>query len=126
MIDKSLRQNRIRAALDRIYENQPPHFRDLLRRYQEDPTSRVFAPLADLYRQMGRYEEAVELCLQGLNHHPQFQAGRVTLARCYFDEKRYSEARDALEIAIKKHALEKQQRSTIERLTTTMAAIGKV
>jgi len=90
-------QNRVREALGRIYEQQPPLFREYLRRYREDPKSRVFAPLAEAYRRMGRLDEAIDICREGLEHHPDFRGGRVALAKCYLDKRWFAEARGELE-----------------------------
>ena len=95
--EQTTRQNRIRETLDRLYDQHPPHFREQLRRLQEDPTSRVFAPLAESYRRMGRVEEAIEMCQLGLEHHPDFHGGRVALAKCYLDKRRYQDAQQELE-----------------------------
>lgn len=92
--------NRIRETLGRLYEHQPPHFREYMRRYQEDPTSRVFAPLAEAYRRLGRLDEAIDICVEGLKHHPDFPGGRVALARCFLDKKKYARAKDELEIVV--------------------------
>jgi tetratricopeptide (TPR) repeat protein len=95
--EKTSRQNRVREALGRIYDQHPPYFREYLRRYKEDPTSRVFAPLAEAYRRMGRVDEAIEVCREGLEHHPDFHGGRVALAKCYLDKRLYVEARGELD-----------------------------
>ncbi|NBX67769.1 MAG: hypothetical protein EBR01_02250 [Proteobacteria bacterium] len=92
--------NRIKETLGRLYENQPPHFREYMRRYQQDPTSRVFAPLAESYRRLGRLDEAIDICIEGLKHHPDFIGGRVALARCFIDKKRYVRAKEELEIVV--------------------------
>ncbi len=92
--------NRIRETLGRLYENQPPHFREYMRRYQQDPTSRVFAPLAEAHRRLGRLDEAIDICVEGLKHHPDFTGGRVALARCFLDKKKYTRAREELEIVV--------------------------
>jgi tetratricopeptide (TPR) repeat protein len=63
-----------------------------LRQYQADPTSRVFAPLADLYRKMGKVEEALKICLDGLSHHPRYSGGRVALGHCYYDLEHLDQA----------------------------------
>ncbi len=89
--------NRIREALSRIYDGQTPYFREYLRRYQEDPKSRVFAPLAEAYRRLGKLDEAIQICLEGLSHHPDFAGGRVALAKCYYDKKEFALAKDQLE-----------------------------
>ena len=67
-----------------------------LRKYQEDPTSRVFAPLAEAYRKAGMPHEAVEIAHEGLKHHPNFIGGRVALARALFDLKKYTEVIEEL------------------------------
>lgn len=95
--DKPEPQNRIKEALGRLYEQQPPYFREYLRRFHEDPTSRVFAPLAEGYRRLGRFEEAIEICREGLTHHPDFHGGRLALAKCLIDKKDFAQARVELE-----------------------------
>lgn len=62
-----------------------------LKKYQADPTSRVFAPLAEAYRKAGLLEEAIDIAREGLKIHPGFTGGRVALARALFDQKKYSE-----------------------------------
>ncbi|MDR3608019.1 MAG: hypothetical protein P4M08_11645 [Oligoflexia bacterium] len=73
-----------------------PQIYDYLRRYQEDPTSRVFAPLAEAYRKSGLIDEAIEIAREGLAIHPGFIGGRVALARALFDKKNYQEVADEL------------------------------
>lgn len=94
------RQNRLREALERLYDQYPPYFQEYLRRYKEDPTSRVFAPLAEAYRKMGRLDEALQICREGLKHQPDFHGGRVALAKCLFDKQLYDEARVELETVV--------------------------
>src|SRR4051812_26198397 len=94
--------NRIREALSRIYDGQTPYFREYLRRYQEDPKSRVFAPLAEAYRRSGKVDDAIQICLEGLKHHPEFAGGRVALAKCYYDKKEFGACRDELELVVEK------------------------
>jgi tetratricopeptide (TPR) repeat protein len=68
-----------------------PLIYDYLKKYQEDPTSRVFAPLAEAYRKAGLIDEAIEIAREGLRIHPGFVGGRVALARCLFDKALNSE-----------------------------------
>ena len=75
-----------------LFRREPkysPALYSYLKRYQEDPTSRVFAPLAEAYRKAGLLEEAVEIAREGLRNHPHFIGGRVALARALFDQKDY-------------------------------------
>jgi len=99
MMNKQIntKQNRIRETLDRLYDQQPPLFREQLRKLQQDPTSRVFAPLAESYRRLGRLDEAIEICQRGLEHHPDFHGGRVALAKCFIEKNRYQDAQIELE-----------------------------
>ncbi len=60
----------------------------------KDPSSRVFAALAELYRKAGMLDEAVRLCLNGTKAHPKYMSGRVALARAYFDKGMVKEAKE--------------------------------
>lgn len=73
-----------------------PILAQYLKKYQEDPTSRVFAPLAEAYRKINRLDEAVRIAREGLKVHPGFIGGRVALARALFDQKYYQEVIDEL------------------------------
>jgi tetratricopeptide (TPR) repeat protein len=73
---------------------------DYLRRWQEDPTSRVFAPLAEAYRKAGMVDEAIEIAQDGVRVHPNYLGGRVALARALFDRKRYHEVIEQLEMSM--------------------------
>lgn len=73
-----------------------PVIYDYLRKFQEDPTSRVFAPLAEAYRKAGLIDEAIDIAREGLAVHPNFVGGRVALARALFDKKSYTEVIDQL------------------------------
>jgi tetratricopeptide (TPR) repeat protein len=67
-----------------------------LKRYQDDPSSRVFAPLAEAYRKAGLIDEAVAVAREGIVLHPKFMGGRVALARALFDKKLFQEVVDEL------------------------------
>jgi len=67
-----------------------------LKRFQDDPTSRVFAPLAEAYRKAGLVDEAIEVAREGLTIHPRFMGGRVALARALFDKQLFQEVVDEL------------------------------
>lgn len=62
-----------------------------LKKYQDDPSSRVFAPLAEAYRKAGLVDEALEIAREGVMIHPTFMGGRVALARALFDKRLYPE-----------------------------------
>jgi tetratricopeptide (TPR) repeat protein len=74
-----------------------PQIYHYLRRYQEDPRSRVFAPLAEAYRKAGLLDEAIEIARDGVRIHPHFVGGKVALARALFDRGAYEEVVKELE-----------------------------
>jgi tetratricopeptide (TPR) repeat protein len=65
------------------------------RKYELNPHSRAFAPLADLYRKAGRLEEAIEVLEAGLAEHPRYVSALVILARCHVDAGRPIESGEA-------------------------------
>jgi tetratricopeptide (TPR) repeat protein len=73
-----------------------PQIYHYLQKYQEDPTSRIFAPLAEAYRKAGLIDEAIDISREGLKLHPRFMSGRVALARALFDKRAYQEVVDEL------------------------------
>ena len=50
-------------------------FDELFRRYDSAPDSYVFVPLADACRKLGRFEEALEICEDGIERHPNYVSG---------------------------------------------------
>jgi tetratricopeptide (TPR) repeat protein len=68
-----------------------------LRIYQENPDSRVFAPLADMYRRLARFREAEQVSREGLLRHPYYAGGKVALAHVLLDTERLQEALDIIE-----------------------------
>lgn len=71
-----------------------------LKKYQEDPNSRVFAPLAEAYRKAGLVDEAIEISREGLQVHPNFIGGKVALARALFDRKEYAEVVEQMKTVV--------------------------
>jgi hypothetical protein len=58
---------------------------ELRRRVEADPTSIAFAALAEEYRRLGRYQDAVDVCRRGLERHPAYLSARVTLGRALIE-----------------------------------------
>ncbi len=80
--------------------NYPPLLLKYLKIFQDDPKSRIFAPLAECYRKIGEVDEAIEICKEGLEYHPDFAGGKVALARAYFDKMQFAQVRDILKSVI--------------------------
>ena len=74
-----------------VRDRYSPLIHTYLKKYQNDPSSRIFAPLAEAYRKAGLTDEAIEIAREGLRVHPTFIGGRVALARALFDQKKYDE-----------------------------------
>lgn len=66
---------------------------------EKDPTSQVFAPLAEAYREMGMLQEARKTVTAGVQRHPQFVGGLVTYAKVMRDLGEFDKAMDALKKA---------------------------
>lgn len=62
----------------------------------DDPSSLLFGSLADFYRENGLYQEAINICLSGLESHPDNIEGRLVLAQCYKGINDTEKARDEL------------------------------
>lgn len=66
-------------------------FRDL---HEQNPGARYFAPLADLLRQGGQYDEALRLLGEGLGRHDGYLAGLVIQGRTLQEMGRPDEAHE--------------------------------
>jgi predicted regulator of Ras-like GTPase activity (Roadblock/LC7/MglB family)/lipopolysaccharide biosynthesis regulator YciM len=66
--------------------------KELQKKVAQNPASLVFAPLADTLRKAGRLDEAIEVCLAGLEHNPSYMTARVILGRTYTEKGQLDEA----------------------------------
>ena len=69
----------------------------LRERHAEQPTGRVFAPLADCQRKLGQLDEALQTCLVGLTRHPVYSSAQLILGKIFLDRGEDVSARQALE-----------------------------
>ncbi|MCB0365393.1 MAG: hypothetical protein H6624_00575 [Bdellovibrionaceae bacterium] len=67
--------------------------------YEQNPKSKIFAPLAEAYRKMGLTNEALEIAESGVSIHPTFAGGHVALGKILLDLNRLQEATIALQKA---------------------------
>jgi tetratricopeptide (TPR) repeat protein len=74
---------------------------ELRRRVDKDPSSIAFAQLAEEYRRIGDYVEAVKICRDGLERHPGYLSAHVTLGRALVELRNFDEARIQLEAVLK-------------------------
>ncbi len=66
--------------------------RDLQRRLDMDPGSRLFVSLAEEYRRLGRLREALSALQKGLLAHPGYVAAQVALGRVYIEAGQTTDA----------------------------------
>lgn len=66
----------------------------LEKKYKSSPNSRIFSRLADAYRKEGNINKAIELCLSGIQNHPDYSTGHLILGRCYYEQENYNGALD--------------------------------
>ena len=64
--------------------------------YEKDPSSRIFAPLAESYRKLGLLQEAFDILNKGIKKHPNYPMGYLVLANCYFDKNNFDLAYNTL------------------------------
>jgi tetratricopeptide (TPR) repeat protein len=66
--------------------------RDLERRLDMDPGSRLFVALAEEYRKIGRFRDALSALQKGLLSHPGYVAAQVALGRVYLEANQTTDA----------------------------------
>ncbi|MDX1395477.1 MAG: tetratricopeptide repeat protein [Gemmatimonadota bacterium] len=72
----------------------------LSERRARNPRTHTFAELAELYRQTGELERALEVIEDGLRHHPHFLNARLVYARLLRDLGRQDDAASAFELVL--------------------------
>jgi predicted Zn-dependent protease len=76
-------------------------------RYQQiwsaNPSSVVFAPLAEMLILHKCYEEAITVCKKGLEKNPKMISGRVALARAYVHVGNYNRATQEVQVILGKY-----------------------
>ncbi len=65
----------------------------------KDPSSKVFAPLAEALRENKEFNQAEYIAWHGIKRHPQFAGGYVTLGRVLSDQAKHKEALPVLKKA---------------------------
>jgi tetratricopeptide (TPR) repeat protein len=66
--------------------------RDLERRLDLDPGSRLFVALAEEYRKIGRFRDALSALQKGLLAHPGYVAAQVALGRVYLEARQTTDS----------------------------------
>jgi tetratricopeptide (TPR) repeat protein len=69
----------------------------LKEKVEKDPSSTLFVPLAEKYRQAGQLDEAIEVLKRGIEHQPGYMSGRVALGKIYLEKDMLPEAKAEFE-----------------------------
>ena len=77
-----------------------PKIKEIQARLASDPTSRIFVQLTEEFRKGKQYDEAVKVCITGLEKHPGYTTARVTLGRAYMEMNRLAEATSEFETVV--------------------------
>lgn len=67
----------------------------------KNPTSLLFARLAEEYLQQGKVKLALDVCRKGLKYRPSYVAGHVVMGKCYLAAGRLEEARQEFHKVLK-------------------------
>jgi tetratricopeptide (TPR) repeat protein len=59
---------------------------------QQNPNSLTFGRVADALMKLGRVDEAIQLCEDGLRRHPAYVTGHMVLGKCYLKKKLFDQA----------------------------------
>ncbi|MGA1846741.1 tetratricopeptide repeat protein [Deferribacter abyssi] len=66
------------------------------KKLEEQPDSKVFMPLAIAYLKLGKYDEAIDICIKGLDKNPNYLAAKTVLAQAYLEKGMIAEAKALL------------------------------
>lgn len=83
-----------------MQETYKTDIRKLNEHLLHNPSSMLFARLADRYLSLQEIEKAIDICQNGLRHHPNYSSAYYVLAKCFFARKQYDEAERRLKRVI--------------------------
>lgn len=66
------------------------------RRWQENPESIVFAPIAEMFLMYNMVDDAIKICVDGVGRFPDFISGRIALAKAYVAKSEWRKAREQI------------------------------
>ena len=87
------------------------------RQWQDDPTSVVFAPIAEYLLRYGLIDDALKVCREGLRHHPRFVSGRLVLAKVHLTRGNWEEAEEVVQAILEDEPRHDGARSLLVRIT---------
>lgn len=79
-----------------------PRIQALRAKLSADPSSRVFYQLAEELRKLERYEDAEEVLRGGIEHHPEYLSGLLSLGRVLVGQGKFADGIHVFERALTK------------------------
>src|ERR1043166_3172090 len=76
-----------------------PRIDELRKKFDENPR-RYFAPLANEYRKVGDFDQAIFICQEYLPQQPGHMSGHIVFGQALFEAKRLPEAKTVFETAL--------------------------
>ena len=73
----------------------------LKEKFEKDPNSKLFLPLAEEYRKEGMLDEAVDVLQNGIDRHAAYTSARVLLGKIYLEKGMLDEAKNEFESVVK-------------------------
>lgn len=64
--------------------------------WQDDPSSIVFAPIAEFLLMYGMVDQALKVCREGIRRHPDLVSGRIVMAKIHLKRENWEEAEGEL------------------------------
>jgi len=98
----------------------PSRIDELRKKFDENPR-RYFAPLANEYRKIGDFEQAIFICQEFLPQQPGHMSGHIVYGQALFESGRHDEARSVFETAL---ALDPENLIALRHLGDIARAIG--
>src|SRR5437764_5578705 len=77
----------------------PSRIDELRKKFDENPR-RYFAPLANEYRKIGDFEQAIFICQEFLPQQPGHMSGHIVYGQALFESGKHDEARGVFETAL--------------------------
>jgi tetratricopeptide (TPR) repeat protein len=98
----------------------PSRIDELRKKFDENPR-RYFAPLANEYRKIGDFEQAIFICQEFLPQQPGHMSGHIVYGQALFESGRHDEARSVFETAL---ALDPENLIALRHLGDIARALG--
>ncbi|MEW6685106.1 MAG: roadblock/LC7 domain-containing protein [Candidatus Edwardsbacteria bacterium] len=105
-----------------LSELPPKDIKTLSDQVVSDPHSLLFASLADFYYESGLLDEAIRMCLAGLELHPQHVEGHFVLGKAYLAKGEFVKAKNEFSMVLRLNPNHKTAQKYLQDLETKIPA----